>query len=455
MANLKVSILDSSTLRLEQKGEVGDTIDLREIQSVDNSQILTSIQAGKDETYKSLIQKERSNQEIEKNLAIKELEAKFIQDLQNLKIENEKLSILIQTNEEKVKSEIITKSSAEKTILESKVIELQRSIEEQKRIVALETTQNKTKEFQEKLDHIQKELKDKELLIHRLESDLNQADNIKIIEGKAIKDEYENRLKVAQEQIDFYKDFKAKSSTKMIGESLEKHCEIEFNKIRATAFRNAYFEKDNDSRTGSKGDYIFKEHDQDGTELVSIMFEMKNESDKTSTKHKNEDFLKELDKDRNEKKCEYAILVSLLEIDNELYNQGIVDMSHRYPKMYVIRPQFFIPIITLLRDASYNSSQYKRQLVEIKNANVDITNFENDLNEFKEKFANNYRLASDKFKVAIDEIDKTIDHLNKTKEALLSSDRNLRLANDKAEDLTIKKLTRNNPTLKKAFEDLK
>jgi hypothetical protein len=240
----------------------------------------------------------------------------------------------------------------------------------------------------------------------------------------------------------------------MLGETLEKHCEIEFNKIRATAFRNAYFEKDNDAKSGSKGDFVFKDYEDDGTEIVTIMFEMKNEGDTTATKQKNEDFFKELNKDRNEKGCEYAILVSLLEIDNELYNQGIVDVSHRYPKMYVIRPQFFIPMITLLRNSARNASQVKRQLVEVKNQNLDITNFENELNDFKSKFANNYRLASEKFSKAIEEIDKTIDHLNKTKEALLSSENNLRLANNKAEDLTIKKLTKNNPTMKQAFDNL-
>ena len=240
----------------------------------------------------------------------------------------------------------------------------------------------------------------------------------------------------------------------MIGETLEQHCAIEFNRLRATAFRNAYFEKDNDARTGSKGDFIFREFDDEGTEFISIMFEMKNEADGTATKHKNEDFLKELDKDRKEKNCEYAVLVSLLEADNELYNGGIVDMSHRYPKMYVVRPQFFIPIITLLRNAAMNSLQYKKELATIKNQNIDISHFEEDMNDFKEKFARNYRLASEKFKKAIEEIDKTIDHLQKTKEALLSSENNLRLANNKAEDLSIKRLTRNNPTMQAKFAEL-
>jgi len=264
----------------------------------------------------------------------------------------------------------------------------------------------------------------------------------------------EDIIKMKDEEIALRKDMKLKLSTKMIGETLEQHCEIEFNKLRATAFQNAYFEKDNDSKTGSKGDFIYKEVDESGVEIVSIMFEMKNEGDETATKHKNEDFLKELDKDRNEKNCEYAVLVSLLEIDNELYNSGIVDMSHKYPKMYVVRPQFFIPIITLLRNASLNSLKYKKELALVKNQNIDITNFEENINKFKDSFSKNYELASRKFKTAIEEIDKTIDHLQKTKEALLSSENNLRIANTKAEELTIKKLTKDNPTMISKFEEL-
>ena len=255
------------------------------------------------------------------------------------------------------------------------------------------------------------------------------------------------------EEIQRYKDMKAKLSTKMLGETLELHCENEFNSLRATGFQNAYFEKDNDARTGSKGDYIFRECDEEGNEIISIMFEMKNEADKTSTKKKNEDFLKELDKDRNEKKCEYAILVSLLESENDLYNSGIVDKSYRFPKMYVIRPQFFIPIITILRNAALNSMRYKSELALVRNQNIDITNFEEKMEEFKTGFARNFDLASRKFQTAIDEIDKTITHLQKTKEALLSSENNLRLANNKAEDLSIKRLTRGNPTMKEKFEE--
>lgn len=271
----------------------------------------------------------------------------------------------------------------------------------------------------------------------------------------ATRDKYESALKLKDEQIEQLKDFKSKQSTKMVGESLEQFCHDEFDKIRAAAFPRAYFENDNDAKTGSKGDFIFKESDEDGVEFISIMFEMKNEMDTTATKHKNEDFFKELDKDRNEKGCEYAVLVSLLESDSEFYNTGIVDVSHRYPKMYVIRPQFFIPMITLLRNSAINSLNARRELALVREQNIDITHFEENIEAFKTGFAKNYELASRKFKSAIEEIDKTIDHLQKTKDALLSSENNLRLANNKAEDLTIKRLTRGNPTMQEKFEKLK
>lgn len=272
---------------------------------------------------------------------------------------------------------------------------------------------------------------------------------------KSLKEKYEAQLKDREEYIERLRDMKARLSTKMVGETLEQHCEIEFNRIRAAAFAGAYFEKDNDARSGSKGDYIFREMDETGTEIISIMFEMKNETDATSSKKKNEDFLKELDKDRNEKGCEYAVLVSLLEPENALYNNGIVDIGHRYPKMYIIRPQFFIPIITLLRNAAMKALAYKTELALVKSQNIDITNFENQLEGFKEAFSKNYDLASRRFQTAIDEIDKSIDHLQKTKDALLGANRNLRLANDKAQDVTIKKLTRGNPTMTAKFAELK
>lgn len=272
------------------------------------------------------------------------------------------------------------------------------------------------------------------------------------LKKQLLKDGYESKLKSKDEIIAYYKDFKARQSTKMIGESLEQHCNYEFNKLRPL-FPNVYFEKDNDARSGSKGDFIFRDYDEDGTEITSIMFEMKNEADETATKHKNEDFFKELDKDRNEKNCEYAVLVSMLEMDSDYYNEGIVDVSHRYKKMYVIRPQFFIPIITLIRGVGVNSLQYKKELITIQNQNIDISHFEDNLNTFKDGFGRNYRIASEKFKKAINEIDKTIDHLQKTKDALLSSENNLRLANNKAENLTIKKLTNNNPTMSRMFDE--
>ncbi len=310
-----------------------------------------------------------------------------------------------------------------------------------------------------------RQLKDKELAeknteIIRLKDQLSNKDTEKQLGEESLKREYEaklkhkdEQLKEKDEQIDYYKDFKARQSTKMVGESLEQHCLTQFNSLRMTAFPTAYFEKDNDAKSGSKGDFIFRES-MEGTEFISIMFEMKNEMDETATKHKNEDFFKELDKDRREKKCEYAVLVSLLEMDNELYNNGIVDVSYRYEKMYVIRPQFFIPMITLLRNAALNSLKYRQELEAAKNQQLDIANFEENMNAFKQGFGRNYEIASKKFKTAIDEIDKTITHLQKTKDALLSSENQLRLANNKAEDLSIKKLTKNAPSVRKMFEEI-
>ena len=301
---------------------------------------------------------------------------------------------------------------------------------------------------------IQKAITEKDKRISDLSSELVVKSKEFELKQNSIKDSYESKLKDKDEQIAYYRAFRAKQSTKMIGESLEQHCSIEFNRLRPL-FKNAYFDKDNDARTGSKGDFIFRDYDDEGNEIVSIMFEMKNEADTTATKHKNEDFFKELDKDRKEKKCEYAVLVTLLEADNDYYNDGIVDVSHLYDKMYVIRPQFFIPLITLIRNLANKSLEYKKELEIIKNQNIDITHFEENINAFKEGFGRNYRLASERFAKAIEEIDKTIDHLQKTKEHLLKTDDNLRLANNKAEDLSIKKLAHNNPTVTKLFEDLK
>ncbi|MCI8320426.1 MAG: DUF2130 domain-containing protein [Dorea sp.] len=314
--------------------------------------------------------------------------------------------------------------------------------ETEKRLAVSEAVNEKDKELSKKAEEIA-----------ALRSRLSNKETESELKEQSLKQRYEERLRLKDEQIEYYKDFKARQSTKMVGESLEMHCLNQFNSLRMSAFPNAYFEKDNDARTGSKGDFIFRES-EDGVEFISIMFEMKNEMDETATKHKNEDFLKELDKDRREKKCEYAVLVSLLEIDNELYNNGIVDVSYRYEKMYVIRPQFFIPMITLLRNAAQNSLKYRRELEIAKHQQVDILHFEENMNAFKEGFARNYRIASTKFKTAIDEIDKTITHLQKTKEALLSSENNLRLANNKAEDLSIKRLTKNAPAVREMFEEL-
>lgn len=301
----------------------------------------------------------------------------------------------------------------------------------------------------------EKELSAKENEIVELKGLLKNKESESLLKETSLKEKYEEQLKDKDEQIAYYKDFKARQSTKMVGESLEQHCLTQFNTIRMTAFPNAYFEKDNDARTGSKGDFIYRESAEDGTEFISIMFEMKNENETTATKHKNEHFFKELDKDRNEKGCEYAVLVSMLEMDNEYYNNGIVDVSYKYPKMYVVRPQFFIPIISLLRNAALNSLKYQQELQVIRNQQLDIINFENNMNVFKEGFSKNYELASRKFQDAIAEIDKSIDQLQKVKASLLGSERQLRLANDKAQDLSIKKLAKNSPTIREMFENLK
>ncbi len=366
----------------------------------------------------------------------KELETKKEQEL-----------TLIRMQSEKMYNESLTKKDTELSEKDQRITELQAKLEAsetEKQLAVAQAVEEKNNEISQKSSEIadlKGELKSKET-----ESSLNE---------KSLKEQYEDRLRLKDEQIEYYKDFKARQSTKMIGESLEQHCLTQFNSIRMTAFPNAYFEKDNDARTGSKGDFIYRESSEDGTEFISIMFEMKNEADTTATKHKNEDFFKELDKDRREKGCEYAILVSLLEIDNEFYNNGIVDVSYKYPKMYVIRPQFFIPMITLLRNAAQNSLKYQQELQVVRNQQVDILNFEENMNTFKEGFARNYELASRKFQDAIDDIDKTIKALEKTKADLLSSDRNLRLANDKAQDLSIKKLTKNAPSVKAMFDELK
>jgi len=379
----------------------------------------------------SAVEKARMETERDKDAVIGKLNAEILE---------------LKNQTEKVRLETENKGKDQVGLLNTQIAELKSKLERsatEKELAVKEAQEKSANEIAEKNEEILKLKSAAELE--------KQAGELKL---QQVKDDFNVQLKAKDEQVAFYKDLKAKQSTKMVGETLEQHCQIEFNKIRATAFPEAYFEKDNDARSGSKGDFIFRDY-RDGTEFISIMFEMKNELDQTDAKsrHKNEDFFKELDKDRNEKNCEYAILVSMLEADSELYNTGIVDVSYRYPKMYVIRPQFFIQIITILRDAALNSVEYKKQLIQAQQQNIDVTNFENDLANFKSGFAKNCELASKRFDEAIDEIDKTILHLQKVKDALKSSERNLQLANNKAEDLTIRKLTRGNPTMTRKFEE--
>ena len=438
-----------------------------------------------DESGYAQIAQQVRDKEFEKELSRREKEL-------DAKRENE-LTIARMEQEKSHQAELTKKDQklAEKDRLIEQLQAQLASSETEKRLAVTEAVQTKEKESDAAVNQREQQLIEKEQEIARLKAQLDKADTekklavtealqakdkeladrnteITDLKGKLIsketenelkerslKEQYEEKLKMKDEQLEYYKDFKARQSTKMIGESLEQHCLAQFNSIRMTAFPNAYFEKDNDARTGSKGDFIFRESDESGTEFISIMFEMKNEADGTATKHKNEDFFRELDKDRREKSCEYAVLVSMLEIDSELYNNGIVDVSYRYEKMYVIRPQFFIPIITLLRNAALNSLKYQRELQIVKNQQLDILHFEENMNTFKEGFARNFELASRRFHEAIEDIDKTIKALEKTKADLLSSDRNLRLANDKAQDLSIKKLTKNAPSVKAMFEELK
>lgn len=397
---------------------------------IDEKQYYSIVKQVRDSEFKNEIATRQEQYEKDKKQAIKlaenELEKKLSTMLKEKDLEITKLN-----------EELKSKKQLEDSLVENTKIK----------------TANEYKEEIAKLNIKIKELEnEKDKNISSLKSKLELDSKEYALKEKNIKDVYENKLKDKDEMIAYYKDMKARQSTKMIGESLEVHCNNEFNTLRPL-FPNAYFEKDNDARTGSKGDFIFRDYDDEKTEIVSIMFEMKNEADMTATKHKNEDFFKELDKDRKEKKCEYAVLVSLLEIDNDYYNTGIVDVSYRYPKMYVIRPQFFIPLITLIRGAALNALEYKKEMLVLQNQNIDISHFEENMNAFKSGFARNYRIASEKFSKAIEEIDRTIDHLQKTKDALISSDRNLRLANNKAEELTIKRLTKNSPTMAKLFEE--
>ncbi len=411
----------------------------KKVFKVDESGFADILKQVRDHQFDEELKNRLTLAEKEKENAVKLAEANLKNSLQEDLAKKDKEIIELQAKNERELSQQLAKKEAEIAEMKSKI--------EKAEIETKLTVTTALLSIEKERDQLVNEVKNKETEKQLLEKSLNE----KFSSELKTKDDI---IKMKEEEIALRKDMKLKLSTKMIGETLEQHCENEFNKLRATGFQKAFFEKDNNSKSGSKGDYIYRETDDAGNEIISIMFEMKNESDETASKKRNEDFFKELDKDRTEKKCEYAVLVSLLEAENDYYNGGIVDVSYRYDKMYVVRPQFFIPIITLLRNAALSSMKYKAELALIRNQNIDITNFEDNINSFKEGFARNYELASRKFKTAIDEIDKTIDHLQKTKDALLSSENNLRLANNKAEDLTIKKLTRGNPTMTAKFDEL-
>lgn len=406
---------------------------------VDEAGFAEIIKQVRDHQFEEDIQNRLELAEKEKESAIKLAEANIKNLMQQELANKDKALIELKANKDNELAQTLAKKESEIAEINSKLL----NSEIEQKLSVSEAIKNIEKER----DNLANKLKIEETERQLLEKSLNEQFNNKLL----VKEE---TIKMKDEEISRLKDFKQKLSTKMIGETLEQHCENEFNKLRSSAFQNAYFEKDNDSKGGTKGDFIFREVDEANNEIISIMFEMKNENDETASKKKNEDFFAKLDKDRKDKNCEFAVLVTLLESDNEYYNTGIVDVSHRYKKMYVVRPQFFIPIITLLRNAAMNSMIYKAELNLIRNQNIDITNFEDKINTFKEGFARNYELASKKFKTAIDEIDKTIIHLQKTKDALLSSENNLRLANNRADDLTIKKLTHGNPTMKAKFDEL-
>lgn len=418
-----------------------------EVFQVDESGYAAIVKQVRDKEFSKEIQTREKQLESDKENAV---------ELAKLEAEKEYTEKLNKKEAEiaKLKSEIETEQLAKKSAVNETAAEKDKEIAELKNKL---DSFNKDKELEinKLLTKMNTELSQKDNCITKLTGEKELTKKEFQLKEQSIKDKYETEIRFKEEEIERLKDYKLKLSTKMVGESLEQHCETEFNRLRATGFQKAYFEKDNDAKSGSKGDYIYRDYDFDGGEFISIMFEMKNETDTTSTKKKNTDFLKELDKDRKEKNCEYAVLVSLLEPENELYNTGIVDMSHHFEKMYVVRPQFFIPIITLLRNAALNSLQYKKELAMIQAQNIDITNFEAEMNDFKDKFARNVRISSEKFQKAIAEIDKTIKHLEKTKEALLSSDKHLQLANDKAEDLSIRKLTKNSPMIREKFDALK
>lgn len=432
---IKVSIRDEQTLELQEDGQKGDLIDLSSLHDldIDKSTIESVVDSIKKDTIEAEIEKVRKTVEQQKELEARLKEQKLLEKIAILEKEKESAVKLAEANAKNSSQEDIAKKEAEIAKLQSQIeaaqIEKKLAVTEALRVVE----------------------KERDELLHKLD----KKDSESKLLATSIKEKYENELKSKEEMIEYYKDLKVKASTKMLGETLEQHCEIEFNKLRATAFQNAYFEKDNDAKSGTKGDYVYRETNDQGVEIISIMFEMKNEGDETESKKKNEEFFKKLDKDRNEKGCEYAVLVSLLEAENELYNTGIVDVSHKYPKMYVIRPQFFIPMITLLRNAALNSLKYKTELAIVRSQNIDITKFEDEVNGWKDSWLKSMKFAGQKHVEAVEQINNAIKNLEKVRDALTLSDKHLLTAENKMDDLTIKRLTRGNPTMQERFEELK
>ncbi|MBS7258136.1 MAG: DUF2130 domain-containing protein [Methanobrevibacter sp.] len=452
MKQVTVIAESKNKLVLTEDAAKGDYIDLADINSVDTSLVEKALEKGADKIYKEKLNKAKTEFELENQKKIFELQSqidKIKTDAEsNLINQQHRIENDFREQINKLENKLSTSEESKKLAVAEAIAKKDNEIAELKQRIVTTESQN-----QIKLEKVENE---KKVELQKLSNELENANTKAKINEDSLKQSFENQLKAKDEQIAYYKDLKAKMSTKMIGETLEIHCKTSFEQYLRPVMQNAYFEKDNtvSKTSGSKGDFIFRDS-VDGLQYISIMFEMKNEADETATKHTNEAFFKELDKDRKEKNCEYAVLVSLLEKDNELYNNGIVDVSHKYEKMYVIRPQFFIPIITLLCNAAKHSLEYKKQLEIAKNQSLDITHFEEQLFDFKESFGKNYRLASEKFKTAIDEIDKSIDHLNKIKNALIGSENNLRIANNKADDLSIKKLIKDNPTMIAKFEELK
>ena len=452
MKQVTVIVESKNKLVLTEDAAKGDYIDLADINSVDTSLVEKALEKGADKIYKEKLNKAKTEFELENQKKIFELQSqidKIKTDAEsNLINQQHRIENDFREQINKLENKLSTSEESKKLAVAEAIAKKDNEIAELKQRIVTTESQNQIK--------IEKVENEKKVELQKLSNELENANTKAKINEDSLKQSFENQLKAKDEQIAYYKDLKAKMSTKMIGETLEIHCKTSFEQYLRPVMQNAYFEKDNtvSKTSGSKGDFIFRDS-VDGLQYISIMFEMKNEADETATKHTNEAFFKELDKDRKEKNCEYAVLVSLLEKDNELYNNGIVDVSHKYEKMYVIRPQFFIPIITLLCNAAKHSLEYKKQLEIAKNQSLDITHFEEQLFDFKESFGKNYRLASEKFKTAIDEIDKSIDHLNKIKNALIGSENNLRIANNKADDLSIKKLIKDNPTMIAKFEELK